>query len=255
MSTGTQCPNCEYVNQLASNFCPKCGHSLMPATVSCKVCGADNLPEFTFCESCGANMLSSLDGLYLDRAMLWRDLFNEVGWCAWSDFDANEWEMINQLALPQVDDKQEPWIFGTLIDAKDFKPTQGKFNGKLYGFKLPWSFYRGILIATRCRLAVLNATHDNRANSRSNFAKAWNFTDITQHSWKSNQLTIKTHDGDTLEFVIKLPRVGLVNTAMYLWSSDDVGRRIAYERGQAATTEQRSFIDVMSRFLKEISLR
>jgi len=252
--TQLKCPNCGYENPLDGRFCSNCGKSL---TQRCKVCDEHNLLDAKFCRKCGNELTVALAGLSLDRALLWREQFRQMGW--WDSIVDDQKgknfgatlvkRLIQEGDLPPIESNSEPWIFACSLRYNEFKPRAAKVNKDEINI-----LSKGYIVATRCRFALLTARE----------MKSWMFlfTDINGFQikplglWSSGRgntiLELTTQHGDKITWWFQLPGPGVMDVVLGLQGSDPVARAVAHVSVASKDAVKRDFKELLGQFFKEI---
>ncbi len=242
MSNSIRCTNCDFESPLFGLYCSNCGNSL---TTRCKVCGEDNLLGAKFCRNCGAQFSTAQVGLYLDRALAWREQFRRMNW--WDTPKEKGTALVKSLTeqkqISDTDARYDPWVMFCNIDGSDWKPrlvTMGRQYIQSTG--------RGdsYVMATRCCLAILDGKEMN--------STVIPYTEIASTEWDSQgRVSLKTTKGEFLKWEIKTSGAGLFDVAMAIAATDMGTRNLARRNVEVKTGQQRSFMDLIGEFLREIT--
>ncbi|MBI4672188.1 MAG: hypothetical protein HY741_11040 [Chloroflexi bacterium] len=129
------------------------------------------------------------------------------------------------------------------IDGRDWKPrlvTLGRQYIQSSGG------HEGYIMATRCRLAML----DGKAKNSTIIP----YTDIASTEWDSQgRVSLKTGKGELLKWEIKTSGAGLFDVAMAIAATDMGTRNLARRNVEVKTSQQRSFMDLIGEFLRDIT--
>jgi hypothetical protein len=166
-----KCDKCGSESPVGARFCVVCGSQLAQA---CPVCREPVALGQPFCAHCGAEVKSSISGLPIDRALVWKDLFQRSGWWSFEVPDELAGVRVGKfgsqkqiepvvMALMEQNDgplnpssEKEPWIFISAVAPRPFHIEELR----VFGEKWKTLIYPQVVIATRCRLVVARTRAD-----------------------------------------------------------------------------------------------
>jgi hypothetical protein len=251
--TMRRCTGCNAENTPLARFCNGCGR---PLTTSCKLCGADNPTGVAFCQNCGIELARVLPGLTRQQVAAWRRAFEELGWVQWRAFSRDNWDLIAAGGFPlNVDDIEEPWVFGCRADGGGYKPMHLHIrepNRKriFYAADNWMEKNKGIVVATRCRIAVFGT------KSRQVFS--WLYSDIKDfasgYTMGFLTLVLWHWKGNRMEIAFHLPEGGVLDRLIVLTASDTPTGALAVasvaERASTTMDNKAVFKEAVEQFIR-----
>ncbi len=215
-----RCAVCNQENAESARFCNGCGK---PLTAACNLCGTHNPIGATFCQSCGTKLASTRSGLTLQQVTAWRSAFNQLGWVQWRQFGRDDWDLVSAGAFPRdVDDSEEPWAFACRTDGRDYKPAYlaVRENDRKRIFYAAGNWMeknKGIVVATRCRIAVFG--------TKSRQAFSWLYSDIKEFASAYAQpglltLVLWHAQGQLMQIDFQVPEQGVLDRLVIATATD-----------------------------------
>ena len=261
-----KCPKCDFETTNPSRYCGNCGSNLV---MKCSACGHENAFTLVFCENCGIKLGSVAKGLMLDRALVWREQFQRMGW--WED-PVDTWKgfifkkaaqeavkncklLLEKHGIPEPDSKTEPWLFFCAMvnnlfknwnihefKAMTFNNGRVEFNSKSHPYQ------RDFLLATRCRLIFVEVL-----NYR---VYQWQYQDINEYRVEPNGvIELVTSAGDSIHIKIKTKGASLIDYAIATTSANSKNQGqylVATANISAAKSYKIDFMTIVGEFFKEI---
>jgi hypothetical protein len=161
-------------------------------------------------------------GLTLQQLAAWRSAFERIGWVQWRQFGRDDLDLIATGGFPMnVDDSEEPWVFGCKADGKDYKPAylavREPDRKRIFYAAGNWmEKNKGIVVATRCRIALFGT------KSRQVFS--WLYSDIKEfasgHGMGLLTLVLWHSQGDLMEINFTVPEGGVLDRLIVATASD-----------------------------------
>jgi hypothetical protein len=214
-----KCAICNHENVVSARFCNGCGR---PLTAACKLCDADNPIGAVFCQNCGTELAGLRPGLTLQQLAAWRSAFERIGWVQWRQFGRDDLDLIATGGFSMnVDDSEEPWVFGCKADGKDYKPAylavREPDRKRIFYAAGNWmEKNKGIVVATRCRIALFGT------KSRQVFS--WLYSDIKEFAsgYGMGLLTLVLwhSQGNLMEINFTVPEGGVLDRLIVATASD-----------------------------------
>ncbi len=245
-----RCSQCSSDNLLYGQFCSNCGTAL---TARCRVCSEDNLMNARFCRACGVELVNAPVGLFLDRAMAWREQFRKLGWLRLDEIDDNGWNLIKSHNFPRDDeDRFEPWVFACKTSSLETMRIRSVFSNSKdvtsIGAKGFLATNPAFIVATRCRLGIFVTKADVVAIHA--------YTDLRGAEGISNDVVqLNCANGDKIALKLNLPSAGTINVITAIAATDPVAKTWARRGMEIKAEQQQSFIELIAEFLYEIVVK
>jgi hypothetical protein len=213
-----KCPKCGAELSLEAKFCGACGNSL---TRMCPVCQKANSIDQVFCIHCGSDIKSSIQGIPLERSLLWKDLFQRLEWSSFTVpgkilAGVVKGEYGSKLLTPVVlellkqnngplnpENENEPWIFISPIVPVNYHVDKLKVFGEEW--RRWYAPTIAVIIATRCRFLVSRAIMPALSSSQWNCeAHQWFYRDLVKWNRSGNSFQLSYNKGHGFKGILNI---------------------------------------------------